>query len=180
MAGKTKVAMYGMGNIRDERLHRTFKANKVKWSACCACFFAFAVTRLLCARIRPAKDKEDWFNLCVIHQNRCVLHHSASSIRCDMLRSTRHTQEQKNYISESMLPDFLDFVVWVRTLASRCDCSSRLRAHAGPRARVLDRAGSERRQQVLRVAAGLFCRDIALPGRIRRKVRACLESDSLA
>jgi hypothetical protein len=25
------VAMYGMGHIRDERLHRTFKSNKVKW-----------------------------------------------------------------------------------------------------------------------------------------------------
>jgi double-strand break repair protein MRE11 len=25
--------MYGLGNIRDERLHRTFKANKVKWWA---------------------------------------------------------------------------------------------------------------------------------------------------
>jgi hypothetical protein len=29
--GLTKVALYGLGNIRDERLHRTFKANKVKW-----------------------------------------------------------------------------------------------------------------------------------------------------
>jgi DNA repair exonuclease SbcCD nuclease subunit len=29
--GTTKLALYGLGNIRDERLHRTFKANKVKW-----------------------------------------------------------------------------------------------------------------------------------------------------
>jgi hypothetical protein len=32
--GQTKLALYGLGNIRDERLHRTFKANKVKWCVC--------------------------------------------------------------------------------------------------------------------------------------------------
>ena len=26
--GRTRLAIYGMGNVRDERLHRTFKANK--------------------------------------------------------------------------------------------------------------------------------------------------------
>ncbi len=74
--GRTKVAMYGMGNIRDERLHRTFKANKVKW-------------------IKPAEEKEDWFYLPVVHQNR-----------------VRHTQHEKNFISEAMLPKFLDLVIW--------------------------------------------------------------------
>ena len=29
--GKTKLALYGMGNIRDERLHRTFQNGQVKW-----------------------------------------------------------------------------------------------------------------------------------------------------
>ena len=28
--GKTKVAIYGLGNVRDERLYRTFQQKKVK------------------------------------------------------------------------------------------------------------------------------------------------------
>eukprot|EP00808_Paulinella_micropora_P003798 g57215.t1 len=75
--GTSKLALYGLGNIRDERLHRTFQSNKVSW-------------------VRPAgEDKSEWFNLCVLHQNR-----------------TKHSQHGKNFISESMLPPFLDMVVW--------------------------------------------------------------------
>ena len=74
--GTTKIALYGLGNIRDERLHRTFKANKVKWH-------------------RPVEDADEYFNIFVIHQNRY-----------------RHSIKQKNYIKESMLPTFLDLVIW--------------------------------------------------------------------
>jgi double-strand break repair protein MRE11 len=49
--GDTKLALYGIGNIRDERLHRTFAANKVKW-------------------VRPNEDRDDWFNIGVVHQVR--------------------------------------------------------------------------------------------------------------
>lgn len=74
--GSTKVALYGMGNIRDERLHRTFMDQNVRW-------------------VRPAESKDDWFNLCVIHQNR-----------------VRHSSLQKNWIADKMLPNFLDMVIW--------------------------------------------------------------------
>ncbi|KAI4233973.1 MAG: hypothetical protein L6R40_006899 [Gallowayella cf. fulva] len=51
--GSTKLALYGMSNVRDERLFRTFRDGKVK-------FF------------QPRMQKEDWFNLMTVHQN----HHS--------------------------------------------------------------------------------------------------------
>ncbi|KAH8885009.1 DNA repair exonuclease [Thozetella sp. PMI_491] len=48
--GKTKLALYGLSNVRDERMHRTFRDNKVKF-------------------YRPGQQKTDWFNLLTVHQN---------------------------------------------------------------------------------------------------------------
>lgn len=48
--GRTKLALYGMSNVRDERLFRTFRDGKVK-------FF------------RPDTQQSDWFNLMAVHQN---------------------------------------------------------------------------------------------------------------
>jgi len=48
--GNTKLALYGMSNVRDERLFRTFRDNKVK-------FF------------QPSTQKDNWFNLLSVHQN---------------------------------------------------------------------------------------------------------------
>ena len=48
--GFTKLALYGMSNVRDERLYRTFRDHKVK-------FF------------QPGVQKDDWFNLMSVHQN---------------------------------------------------------------------------------------------------------------
>ncbi|KAJ7535711.1 hypothetical protein O6H91_12G043300 [Diphasiastrum complanatum] len=54
--GSTKVALYGLGNIRDERLNRMFQTpHAVQW-------------------IRPENQEgcptSDWFNIFVLHQNR--------------------------------------------------------------------------------------------------------------
>eukprot|EP00850_Spirogloea_muscicola_P011116 SM000068S20548 [mRNA] locus=s68:26644:32970:- [translate_table: standard] len=54
--GKSKIALYGMGNIRDERLNRMFQTpHAVQW-------------------IRPEAQEDcsvsDWFNILVLHQNR--------------------------------------------------------------------------------------------------------------
>jgi double-strand break repair protein MRE11 len=46
-----QLALFGIGNIRDERLHRTFVEKKVKM-------------------LRPKEAADDWFNLLVLHQNR--------------------------------------------------------------------------------------------------------------
>lgn len=72
--GSTKLALFGLGSIRDERLHRMFIKKDVRM-------------------LRPTEDKDEWFNLFVIHQNRSK--HSAT-----------------NYIPEELLGDFLDLVVW--------------------------------------------------------------------
>ncbi|CCU82298.1 double-strand break repair protein mus-23 [Blumeria hordei DH14] len=53
--GLTKLALYGMSNVRDERLFRTFRDGNVK-------FF------------RPGVQQQDWFNLMAVHQN----HHAHS------------------------------------------------------------------------------------------------------
>ncbi|KAL9068539.1 MAG: hypothetical protein Q9157_006476 [Trypethelium eluteriae] len=49
--GRSKLALYGMSNVRDERLFRTFRDGKVK-------FF------------QPGVQKNEWFNLMSVHQNR--------------------------------------------------------------------------------------------------------------
>ncbi|KAH3680074.1 hypothetical protein WICPIJ_008392 [Wickerhamomyces pijperi] len=47
--GSTKVALYGLGNVRDERLRRSFEEGKVKF-------------------LRP-ENYEEYFNLLAVHQN---------------------------------------------------------------------------------------------------------------
>ena len=49
--GQTKLALYGLSNVRDERMHRTFRDKNVK-------FF------------RPNVQKDNWFNIVSVHQNR--------------------------------------------------------------------------------------------------------------
>lgn len=49
--GSTKMAVYGLGSIRDERLHRLFMRSKVKY-------------------LQPKEQADDWFNLFMLHQNR--------------------------------------------------------------------------------------------------------------
>ncbi|KAI1496266.1 Metallo-dependent phosphatase-like protein [Biscogniauxia marginata] len=48
--GQTKLALYGLSNVRDERLFRSFRDHKVKW-------------------FRPSQQSSDWFNLLSVHQN---------------------------------------------------------------------------------------------------------------
>ncbi|KAI1634021.1 Metallo-dependent phosphatase-like protein [Biscogniauxia mediterranea] len=48
--GQTKLALYGLSNVRDERLFRTFREHRVQW-------------------FRPEQQSKDWFNLLSVHQN---------------------------------------------------------------------------------------------------------------
>ncbi|KAH9898742.1 DNA repair exonuclease [Xylariomycetidae sp. FL2044] len=48
--GQTKLALYGLSNVRDERMFRTFRDHQVKW-------------------FRPSEQSSDWFNLLSVHQN---------------------------------------------------------------------------------------------------------------
>lgn len=49
--GSTKLALFGLGSIPDERLYRMFVNNQV-------------------TMLRPKEDQDEWFNLFTIHQNR--------------------------------------------------------------------------------------------------------------
>ncbi|KIW42954.1 DNA repair protein (mre11) [Exophiala oligosperma] len=48
--GRTKLALYGLSNVRDERLYRTFRDHKVQFH-------------------RPSIQMGDWYNLICVHQN---------------------------------------------------------------------------------------------------------------
>ena len=79
--GDTKVALYGMGSMRDERLNRMWQGKKVKF-------------------LRPEHgstdedEQKEWFNIFTLHQNR------------DLGRGS------KNCVHESMIPEWMDLVVW--------------------------------------------------------------------
>ena len=94
------MALYGLGSLRDERLNRMWEKQKVIF-------------------LRPEEEGNDddnnldedddidnhnrnngkgFFNIFALHQNR------------DLGRGT------KNCIQESMIPDWMDVVVWVRVL----------------------------------------------------------------
>jgi double-strand break repair protein MRE11 len=81
--GDTKVALYGLGSMRDERLNRMWENKKVRF-------------------LRPEEDEGDdegddqgFFNIFTLHQNR------------DLGRGG------KNCIQESMIPEWMDLVIWV-------------------------------------------------------------------
>lgn len=84
--GKTRVALYGLGSMRDERLNRMWQSKKVRF-------------------MRPEEDREDneddeededdgFFNIFALHQNRDV------------------GRGSKNCVQESMIPEWMDLVVW--------------------------------------------------------------------
>ena len=73
---QTKIALYGLGHVREERLHRCFIHKKVHF-------------------MRPEEDRDSWFNVMMIHQNRNV-----------------KSMGRKNGIKEEMLRGFLDLVIW--------------------------------------------------------------------
>jgi len=81
--GTTKIALYGLGSLRDERLNRMWEKKNVRF-------------------LRPEQeededeDSEGFFNIFTLHQNR------------DLGRGA------KNCVQESMIPDWMDIVVWVR------------------------------------------------------------------
>jgi double-strand break repair protein MRE11 len=50
--GQTKLAIYPLGNVKDQRLHFELRSNRV--------------------RMYMPRDKEDWFNVLMVHQNRFV------------------------------------------------------------------------------------------------------------
>jgi double-strand break repair protein MRE11 len=77
--GKTKIALYGIGHMKDERLNIAFENKKIKFK-------------------RPLRDKDEWFNILVLHQNKYKGMHLGCS--------------RRNSITEGMIPKFFHLVVW--------------------------------------------------------------------
>lgn len=80
--GKTKIALYGLGNIRDDVLYETWMNTKqVQW---------------LCPKTDEATSSEDsmnWFSIFLIHQNRAQ-------------------RGSTKAIADTAMPHWLDYVVW--------------------------------------------------------------------
>nr|WJN24888.1 double-stranded break repair protein [Pseudozyma thailandica] len=68
--GQTKLALYGMGNIKDERMHFELRANRVRM-------------------YRPQEDPDDWFNILCVHQNR-VAHNPKACVPETMFDDSIH------------------------------------------------------------------------------------------
>lgn len=50
--GNTRLGMYGIGNVKDQRMHFELRSNRV--------------------RMFMPTDKDKWFNMLLLHQNRCA------------------------------------------------------------------------------------------------------------
>ncbi|SNX87716.1 related to MRE11 - DNA repair and meiotic recombination protein [Melanopsichium pennsylvanicum] len=68
--GQTKLALYGMGNIKDERMHFELRANRVRM-------------------YRPQEDPDDWFNILCVHQNR-IAHNPKACVPETMFDDSIH------------------------------------------------------------------------------------------
>ncbi|KAG8823390.1 meiotic recombination [Serendipita sp. 400] len=71
--GDTRLAIYGVGNVKDQRLHHQLRSNKIK--------------------MFTPQDKDDWFNILMLHQNRVK----------------RGAMES---VPEGMFDDMIDLVIW--------------------------------------------------------------------
>ncbi|TFK83537.1 DNA repair exonuclease, partial [Polyporus arcularius HHB13444] len=71
--GNTRLGLYGVGNVKDQRMHFELRSNRV--------------------RMYMPKDKDDWFNILLLHQNRVA-----------------HGPQQS--VPEGMFDDSIDLIVW--------------------------------------------------------------------
>ncbi|KAF8635559.1 hypothetical protein AX15_000209 [Amanita polypyramis BW_CC] len=71
--GGTRLGLYGVGNVKDQRMHFELRSNRV--------------------RMYMPRDKDKWFNILLLHQNR--VNHGP-----------------QNSVPEGMFDDNIDLVVW--------------------------------------------------------------------
>ncbi|KAG6919140.1 hypothetical protein DXG01_008947 [Tephrocybe rancida] len=71
--GTTYLGMYGVGNVKDQRMHFELRSNRV--------------------RMFMPRDKDNWFNILLLHQNR-----------------VKHGPQES--VPEGMFDDSVDLVVW--------------------------------------------------------------------
>lgn len=66
--GETKIALYGIGHMKDERLNLAFETKNIKFK-------------------RPIQDKEKWFNILIFHQNKFKGLALGPSKRCSIMEN---------------------------------------------------------------------------------------------
>ena len=89
--GNTKLGMYGIGNVKDARMHFELRSNRV--------------------RMFMPRDKDDWFNVLLLHQNRFATNHILKGFKCDVhLLRVKHGPQE--YVPEGMFDDSINLVVW--------------------------------------------------------------------
>lgn len=134
--GDTRVALYGLGNVRDDRLYNTFERGRVSWRRPVLearpnddPAVAAIGERVLFPTLNPdgtvrtmseasiaASEGEfspdgRWFNVAVVHQNR-----------------NRHAREYNSHLDPEWLPPWMELAVWGHEHESRLTLDPRARA----------------------------------------------------
>uniref|UniRef100_A0A7S3NI23 Mre11 DNA-binding domain-containing protein n=1 Tax=Aureoumbra lagunensis TaxID=44058 RepID=A0A7S3NI23_9STRA len=105
--GQTRIALYGLGNVRDERLNRSWDQNKVTF-------------------YRPAQDEASDIHL-ENHDDNLDTHHlkepCARFFNILLLHQNRATMRAgvKTSIEERMIPKWMDLVIWGHEHECRID-----------------------------------------------------------
>ena len=93
------MALYGLSHVKDERLHRLFRENKVEFELPLAeegrwdfAFYGTLATFLPLFLVATFYGRE-WFHILVLHQNRAK-------------------RGPTSFIPESFIPDFFHLVIW--------------------------------------------------------------------
>lgn len=99
--GDTHLAMYGVGNVRDARMHYELRSNRVK---------------MFMPEGGEVKE-EDWFNMLLVHQNRyfssaCSSPASSRGQTRDLADGDRVKHGPQQSVPEGMFDDSIKLVVW--------------------------------------------------------------------
>ena len=87
--GNTRLGLYGVGNVKDQRMHFELRSNRV--------------------RMYMPKDKDSWFNILLLHQNRYVSR-ACENDQAHSIYRVAHGPQQS--VPEGMFDDSIDLVVW--------------------------------------------------------------------
>lgn len=90
--GNTHLGMYGIGNVKDQRMHFELRSNRV--------------------RMFMPRDKDSWFNILLLHQNRYGFFTRLLALvtQVPMIFSVKHGPQES--VPEGMFDDSIDLIVW--------------------------------------------------------------------
>ena len=104
--GNTHLGLYGIGNVKDARMHFELRSNRV--------------------RMYMPKDKSDWFNLLLLHQNR---YGDLGLLKRFNSNAHRVKHGPQEFVPEGLFDDNINLVVW----GHEHDCRIRPEPVAGKR-----------------------------------------------